>query len=336
MRHILDPLIQALKQGQPVVLGAIVRSEGSAPRASGARILILADGGLSGSVGGGALEGACQAKAQELFRNSSSFAELHFNLNAAAAADAGMLCGGFVTVLLQRVEPDQLAVFQQMHDDALRGLQPMLLTALPQNGLPPRLMYFGPGNNNLPAGLREEILRKARRAPFLIQHAGEEIFVEPLVRPVTVHLVGAGHVALATAHLSSFSGFEVVVMDDRAEFASAARYPEAREVRVLETFARCLHDLGPEDYVIIVTRGHLHDREVLAQALRTGAGYIGMIGSRRKRDAIYEALLHEGFSEADLGRVHCPIGLAIGADTPEEIGLSIVAELVQVRAGLSA
>ena len=196
-------------------------------------------------------------------------------------------------------------------------------------------MYFGPGNNNLPVDLREDILRKNRRAPFLIQHAGQEIFVEPLVQPVVVHLVGAGHVALATAHLASFSGFEVVVMDDRPEFASTDRYPEAREVRVLDTFARCLQDLGPNDYVIIVTRGHLHDREVLAQALRTGAGYIGMIGSRRKRDAIYESLQREGFSETDLGRVHCPIGLAIGADTPEEIGLSIVAELVQVRAGLS-
>ena len=336
MRHILDPLINALKQGLPVVLGAIVRSAGSAPRTSGARMLVLADGTLSGSVGGGAVEGACQAKAQELFRNSSSFAELHFNLNATAAADAGMLCGGFVTVLLQRVEPDQLAFFQQILDDTLRGLQPMLLTTLPHKDLPPRLMYLGPGNTTIPAELRQEILRKTRRSPFLVQHAGQEIFVEPLVQPVVVHLVGAGHVALATAHLASFSGFEVVVMDDRPEFANTDRYPEAREVRVLDFFERCLQDLGPNDYVIIVTRGHLHDREVLAQALRTGAGYIGMIGSRRKRNAIYESLQREGFSETDLGRVHCPIGLAIGADTPEEIGLSIVAELVQVRAGLSA
>jgi xanthine dehydrogenase accessory factor len=336
MRHILHPLIQALKQGLPVVMGAIVRIAGSAPRTPGARIMVLADGTLFGSVGGGALEGVCQAKAQELFRNSSSFAELNFNLNAEATAKEGMHCGGSATVLLQLVEPDQLELFQQLHDDALRGLQPMLLTTLPHNGLPPRLMYFDPGHNNLPAGLREDILRKSRRTPFLILHAGEEIFVDPLVHPGVVHLVGAGHVAMATAHLASFSGFEVVVMDDRPEFASAARYPAAREVLVLDTFERCIHDLGKNDYVIIVTRSHLHDKEVLAQALDTGAGYIGMIGSRRKRDAIYEALLQEGFTEADLGRVHCPIGLSIGADTPEEIGLSIVAELVQVRAGLIA
>jgi xanthine dehydrogenase accessory factor len=107
-------------------------------------------------------------------------------------------------------------------------------------------------------------------------------------------------------------------------------------VRVLDSFVDCLADLGPDDYVIIVTRGHMHDRDVLAQALRTKAGYMGMIGSRRKRDSIYTSLRGEGFTETDFSRVHCPIGIAIGADTPEEIALCIVAELVQIRAGMSA
>ena len=172
--------------------------------------------------------------------------------------------------------------------------------------------------------------------PFLINYGDQEVFVEPLVHPGRLHLVGAGHVALATAQLAAFVGFEVVVMDDRAEFANTARYPQAREVRVLDTFGDCLADLGPDDYVIIVTRGHMHDRDVLAQALRTRAGYVGMIGSRRKRDSIYTSLRGEGFTEADFNRVHCPIGIAIGADTPEEIALCIVAELVQIRAGMSA
>jgi len=108
------------------------------------------------------------------------------------------------------------------------------------------------------------------------------VFVEPLVHPGRVHLAGAGHVALATARIAAFVGFEVVVMDDRQEFANSERYPEASRVRVLDSFTDCIKDLGPDDYVIIVTRGHIHDREVLAQALRTDAGYIGMIGSSRK------------------------------------------------------
>ena len=183
--------------------------------------------------------------------------------------------------------------------------------------------------------LRLEITRKGRRAPFLLDHRGREIFVEPLVHPGTVHLAGAGHVALAVAELAAFVDFEVVVMDDRREFANPERYPKAREVRVLNSFAACLTGLGPDDYVVIVTRGHLHDREVLAQALSTNAGYIGMIGSRRKRAAVYESLRGEGVTDSELARCHCPIGLAIDADTPEEIALSIVAEMVQVRAKMA-
>lgn len=336
MQHILDRLVGALEQGQPAVLCAIIRNLGSAPRTSGARMLVLADGTTFGSVGGGPVEGACQAKARELLRGASGFAELNFALNATSAAEAGMICGGSVSILLHRVEPELLSMLQKMRSEYLRGKRPMLLTLLPQGDLPPRLVLLGSeGNDEVPAELREKILRKSQRSPFIALHQGREVFVEPLVHPGRVHLAGAGHVALATARIAAFVGFEVVVMDDRQEFASIDRYPEASKVRVLDSFTGCIKDLGPDDYVIIVTRGHLHDRDVLAQALRTEAGYIGMIGSRRKRAAVYDSLRRDGFTDADLDRVHCPIGLAIGADTPEEIALSIVAELVQVRAGMN-
>jgi xanthine dehydrogenase accessory factor len=197
-------------------------------------------------------------------------------------------------------------------------------------------MYFlhGAQDCELLVPLRKEILRKNRRAQFLISHEEQDYFVEPLINPGTVYLVGAGHVALATAHLASFTDFDVVVMDDREEFANSERYPEAKEVIVLETFDDCLQGLGQDDYVVIVTRGHLHDRDVLAQALRTDAGYIGMIGSSKKRQGVYASLLEDGFSNNDLKRVYSPIGISIGGDTPEEIGPSIVAEMVKVRAGM--
>lgn len=336
MQRILDRLIESLADGQQAVLCAIVRNHGSAPRTSGARMLVLADGATSGSVGGGAVEGACQARAAELFHDPVPFAELNFALDASAAAEQGMVCGGKVSVLLHRVGPEMLAFFQRLQDRYRRGAKPFLLTVLPADGLPPRLLLFCPGeNDDLPAGLEAEILGKSRRTPFLVTHQGREVFVEPMIHPGRVHLVGAGHVALAAAGIAAFVGFEVVVMDDRPDFANSARFPQASLVRVLPSFADCLGRLSADDYVIIVTRGHLHDREVLAQALRSGAGYIGMIGSRKKRAAVYESLRREGFTDAKLDRVHCPIGLAIGADTPEEIGLSIVAELVRVRAGMN-
>ncbi len=157
------------------------------------------------------------------------------------------------------------------------------------------------------------------------------MFVESLVSPGVVYLIGAGHVALATAHLASFAGFDVVVMDDRSEYANQDRFPAAQKVLVLPSFDGCLRDLSSNDYVVIVTRGHIYDRDVLAQALRTKAGYIGMIGSRKKRNVIYDSLREDGFSDLDLKRVHSPIGLSIGAETPNEIALSIVAELVKAR-----
>ncbi len=336
MQFVIDYLVENLEKGRSAVLGGIVRSSGSAPRTSGARMVMLADGSLKGTVGGGALEGACQAKARELFAAQEDFAELKFALNAKSAAEAGMVCGGDVDVLLQLIRPDSLEMFRRIRQEYSRGMRPMLLTFLPMNGEKPKMMPFTPEENDFSPELRQAILRKSRRTPFLVPLKDREVFVEPMVSPGVVYLVGAGHVALATAELADFVGFEVVVMDDRAEFANRDRYPKAREVRVLDSFSDCLSDLGPDDYVVIVTRGHLHDRDVLAQSLRTDAGYVGMIGSRSKRQAVYDALKHQGFTDSDLKRVRCPIGLTIGADTPEEIAMSIVAELVQFRAGMSA
>ncbi len=336
MQHVLDKLISTLKLGRSAILCGIVRNSGSAPRTSGARMVVQSDGSIAGSVGGGALEGACCTKVRELLADSATFALLDFQLTAASAAEEGMACGGSASVLLQRIDPVMLPFFQRLLSEYHGGRRPMLLTILPQDRQEPRLLLLDSQNSpDLPSDLRLEITRKGRRAPFLLESQGREIFVEPLVHPGTVHLAGAGHVALAVAELASFVGFQTVVMDDRGEFANPERYPKAREVRVLDSFTACLQDLGPDDYVVIVTRGHLHDREVLAQALSTKAGYIGMIGSRRKRAAVYESLRGEGWTDSDLTRVHCPIGLAIDADTPEEIALSIVAEMVQVRAKMA-
>lgn len=336
MRHILEELVRVLECDETAILAGITRSSGSAPRSSGAHMLIRQDGRLTGSVGGGALEGRCQQKAAEMLANGEESHELTFELNALSAADAGMICGGAVTVLLQRVTPAQSTIFTPLLAAYKQGLQTMLITVLPQEGHPPRLLALTEDDgDSVPPLLRKELLRKPRRLSFLMEFEGQDLFVEPLARPGTVHLVGAGHVALATAVCADFSGFEVVVKDDRADFANAERYPQAKEVSVLDSFDNCLGELGPDDYVVIVTRGHLHDRDVLAQALRTEAGYIGMIGSSRKRDGVYRSLLAGGYTEEELQRVHCPIGLAIGADTPEEIAVSIVAEMIRNRAGLA-
>ncbi|MFW6373912.1 MAG: XdhC family protein, partial [Thermodesulfobacteriota bacterium] len=152
----------------------------------------------------------------------------------------------------------------------------------------------------------------------------------------TAFLFGAGHVSRQLAKLTQMVEFRTVVLDDRSEFANRDRFPGVDQVHVLDRFENTFSGLSTDSnsFIVILTRGHSHDRTVLAQALRTQAGYIGMIGSHRKRDTIYRSLRDEGFTTADLDRVHCPIGLDIGGETPEEIAVSIVAEMIEVRSGL--
>lgn len=333
MKKLVQALIATLNKKQSAVLCGIVDGSGSAPRTSGARMLVFEDKTFTGTIGGGALEGSCLAQAQDLFHSPEMHRLLPFTLTAAQSAASGMICGGDVTVLLQHITPADLPFFEQ----ALANPdQPILLTIIRPDAKPELALWTKQDGTKaaLPDAMLAQLDRKQGiRQPFRLEAEQVRVLAEPLSGPVTVHVAGAGHVGLATAHLACFAGFDVVVLDDRLEFANADRFPQAREVRVVENYTSCLTALTPDDYVVIVTRGHLHDRDVLAQALRTEAGYIGMIGSRSKRDAIYASLRDEGFTQADIDRVYSPIGLSIGADTPEEIGISIVAELIAVRAG---
>jgi len=179
-------------------------------------------------------------------------------------------------------------------------------------------------------------IRRAGRLPSAVLITADDqgrYFLPPRTMPATVVIAGAGHIARALTPLCRFAGFQTVVIDDRPEFACRKSFPDADRIMVAPAFANCFQDLPPgtELYIVIVTRGHLCDGEVLAQALTTGAAYIGMIGSRKKREAVYRQLAGAGCSPEALARVHCPIGLAIGAQTPAEIAVSIVAELIACR-----
>jgi len=159
--------------------------------------------------------------------------------------------------------------------------------------------------------------------------------IDPLPKSGTVVLIGGGHVSKEVAKLAAYVDFEVVVCDDRREFSNRERFPMARATHVIKDFKDLFQIMGQgEDYyLLIVTRGHSYDRDALAQALRTPARYIGMIGSRSKRDITYSRLREQNFSDADFARVHCPVGISIGSETPEEIAVSILAELIAARAG---
>jgi xanthine dehydrogenase accessory factor len=158
-----------------------------------------------------------------------------------------------------------------------------------------------------------------------------EIFVEPILPQPVVYLFGGGHVSMAVANAASAAGFGIAVVDDRETFANAQRFPMAQSIHT--TYEEAFKNVQPNasTYLIIVTRGHKEDMRVLAWAARTEARYVGMIGSKRKVLAVYKALENEGFRAEEFARVYAPMGLDIGALSPEEIAVSIVAELIAIR-----
>lgn len=158
-----------------------------------------------------------------------------------------------------------------------------------------------------------------------------EIFVEPILPQPTVYLFGGGHVSTAVARVANLAGFGVAVVDDRESFSNAERFPMAGQF--FTSYEDAFRDITPgaSTYLVIVTRGHKDDMRVLAWATGTAARYIGMIGSRRKVISVYRALEKQGLPPQSFERVHAPVGLEIGALSPEEIGVSIVAEMIAVR-----
>jgi xanthine dehydrogenase accessory factor len=257
-----------------------------------------------------------------------------------------MTCGGRVEILLDRVLPteENQSVFSHWLDTLQKRKTAVFLTTLckkedSRKNIHRSILF---PNETLDASfpLPEKDIRRIRQAAEkrntqrVLSLENALVLMEPAIFTKSLHIFGAGHVAAPTAELAVKVGFEVIVMDDREEFASPARFPDAVQTRVVAGFDDALPhtSFDGNDFIVIVTRGHLHDKVVLGQALKTPAAYIGMIGSRKKRDAIYAALLEEGFNQQDIDRVHCPIGIPIGAETPEEIAVSIVAELIQKRA----
>ena len=340
MKKLIEQLCATLDHGEDLVLATVCSQSGSTPRVAGARMIVLRDGRIHGTIGGGLVEATAIREAADCFHSHRSRCH-SFDLANNDAAVTDMICGGRMDCCLEYVPADQhnRAVFGELLRALQSGRRAMLVSPLSGESGEARFVLDHKGRANgtvapesLLAAVRE--LRPSTSAATILAAEGRDYLASSFAVGGTLYLVGAGHVAACTAEAAARVGFRVVVLDDRAEFASRQRFPLADEVRVLASFADCLPaaEIDSDSYLVIVTRGHLHDLEVLEQALRTPAGYIGMIGSRKKRNSIYTRLLDRGVTEAQLEQVRCPIGMAIEADTPEEIAVSIVGELIYQRA----
>ena len=350
MEDIYSEIVKALEKKEKVALATLITRVGSAPRAVGAKYLIKGDGTSLGSIGGGCVEAEVWQKAQKVMEEAKGEI-LHFDLTSEQLAEGGLICGGNIDIFLEPLNEDFLNVYQEVSRIKQKGGSAILATLVSVDGDFPK----GEGSKALikPSGekvgsllggvelekkiLREgEALLKEKKPKVLVfRHEDRkmEVLLEPVFSEPTIYIFGGGHISEQLAPLAKKVHFKVVVVDDREMFANRERFPEADEVIVSE-FEKCFDQLNIDDssYIVIVTRGHLYDGFVLEQAVKTNARYIGMIGSKKKIKTLYEILVKKGVSKETLNRVHAPIGLDINSETPEEIAVSIVAQLIKTRA----
>jgi xanthine dehydrogenase accessory factor len=349
MERLYSEIVKALEKKEQVALATLIHRIGSAPRAVGAKYLVKEDGTSVGSIGGGCVEAEVWQGAQEVMRKGEG-GVLHFELTAEQLAEGGLICGGNIDIFLEPLREDCLDIYREMVKIKQKGGAGVLATLISINGA----FYKGKGAKvllkssgekvgSLSDGkqIEKKVLEEGASAskeekPKILTLTSDgqkmEILLEPIFSEPTVYIFGAGHISEQLTPLVKKVQFRVVVLDDRDIFANRQRFPDADEVMVSE-FERCFDRLTIDEssYIIIVTRGHLYDGFVLEQAVKTKARYIGMIGSKKKIRTLYQNLMEKGIPKASLDRVYAPIGIDINSETPEEIAVSIVAELIKVR-----
>lgn len=356
MKDIYTEIVNALEAKEQLALATIINRVGSAPREAGAKYLVKKDGASIGSIGGGCVEADVWQEAGKTMEKGEGKV-LHFNLTSEQLAEGGLICGGNIDIFLEPLREDFLHIYQEVLKIRQRGGGGILATVISVDGAYQKrkdvkmfIKASGEKTGSLFAGeeLERRILGEAERllktkkievmtvSSLEADHPWEklEILLEPIFSEPTIYIFGAGHISQQLVPLAQKVHFKTVVIDDREMFANRERFPEADEVIVTE-FEKAFEQLtiDQSSYIVIVTRGHLYDGLILGNAVNTGAHYIGMIGSRKKIQTLYKNLVKEGIPEGLLKRVHAPIGLDIGSETPEEIAVSIVAQLIKERRG---
>ncbi len=335
MKKMFSLIQEAIERGEDTVLASIVGDSGSAPRGPGAHMLVGKEGRRYGTVGGGAVEYQSILTAQEALKAGRSLTHA-FRLNTNDVEDIGMICGGNVIIYFHYISAEDQAM-HRLCATALQLMQKdgdvwMLYEFAPDDSCAMGLYHQETGllGLDLPEAALPGLGGAARR--FSLE--GRHFYSEPINLAGRVLVFGGGHVSQELVPLLAHLGFRCVVIDDRPEFTQPELFPG-----VFQTFCREFDDvdaflqIGVNDYIVIMTRGHAHDYELQYQALLKDTAYVGVIGSRAKIKIATEKLLKDGIPKEKIDFVHWPIGLDILAETPAEIAVSVAGELIRVRAG---
>lgn len=331
-QELLQAIIQTLEEQKALVIVCVLASSGSTPRGSGATMLVFEDGHTEGTIGGGAVEHAAQLHAKELLQSRSSDT-VGYCLNKNDVADLGMICGGDVTVYFQYLQgQEQLPLFRYLKEAYDQNRRSWLIRRIENRSVTSMGIYDREGLH-FGDGISQDVLQKAIRPNAVYLNGEPSYYIEPVAETGFVYVFGGGHVSQELVPMLAHVHFPVIVFEDREAFADPALFPGAYDV-ILGDFQQIEASitLSQEDYVVIMTRGHQADFEVLAQCLKHSLSYIGCIGSRSKIAATKQRLIGLGYPEDCYDRVHSPIGIDIKGETPEEIAVSITAELILHRA----
>ena len=308
MREVLDELNEWIGGREEIALATVIETWGSSPRPLGSKMLVTRSGKMAGSVSNGCIEGAVFEEAQKVLKSGQPKIAA-FGVADDVAFEVGLACGGHIEVFVQPLS----AAHRQVVGMLNRG-EPATLTT------------------NLVTGEAE--VRKGTPHGSELSRRDGDIFVEPLRRPAHLLIIGAIHIAIPLHRLAKLMGYRVTVIDARTKFATKERFPDADELIVAwpdEAMARLV--IENSTYVVILTHDPKFDLPALRSVLTKDAGYIGAIGSRKTNQNRFDALRKEGFTEAQLARVHGPIGLDLGSRGAEETALGILAEITAVRFG---
>jgi xanthine dehydrogenase accessory factor len=322
-------------------------------------MLVFGDGSQQGTLGGGCVEAEVKQRALQVLTKGGKPEVLTFSLDDNYGWDDGLICGGRMSMLIdplvappakgENLEPSSFTTssaarsyYERFQHLADRGEGCTEAVVMKEGlDLPVGSRYLFDADGRVAASLGdvsapEEIVRHLTpltKRPRASAHQG--IAYLPLLPRIALLIVGGGHVGQAVARLAAEIDFDIWVLDDRERYASRERFPSARR-RLIGNIGQTVKELVQRDinastYCLVVTRGHAHDEEALYHLAMSSAGYLGMIGSRRKIKLIYEDLIAKGISEETLSRVHAPLGLELGSQTVPEIAISIVAELIACR-----
>lgn len=350
MRELLAELRAWHQAGTPFALATVVSVRGSAPRAPGATMAVTADGTVAGSVSGGCVEGAVYEAAGEVLASGTPQLQ-SYGISDDEAFGVGLTCGGTIDVLIAPfTAPDGRDRLHEVTESVARGEPVAVATLLPgAEAAGARLAVHAAGTRGTlgDQGLDAAVTDDARG--LLAQGAtgrqwygahGERrmqevsVFIQTYAPPPRMLVFGAIDHAAATARMGSFLGYRVTVCDARPAFATRERFPTADEVvRAWPHTYLSGTDVDARTVICVLTHDPKFDVPLLLAALRTPAAYIGVMGSRRTHLDRTARLREEGVSEADLARLASPVGLDLGARTPEETAVSIAAEIIQHRWG---